>query len=217
MKPLLLLGGGLAALFASTFLILALFGGFGTDEARRLVEAVLRVDKAWVAALVIVLLFADLFVAMPTLTLCILSGFYLGPWFGGVSASAGMLLAGISGYGLSRRFGTRLLRRVCRDERKLAETMELFAQRGPMVILLCRAAPILPEVSSCLAGATRMPFWRYLSRFGLATIPYAIVAARAGSSSSLDDPRPAILAVLGISLSLWLLWWRVTARWKRVQ
>ncbi|MCH6255676.1 hypothetical protein MLD52_03905 [Puniceicoccaceae bacterium K14] len=104
MKPLLILGGSLAALFASTFLILLLFGGFGADEARSLVESVSEMNPLWVIALVIALLFADLFVAMPTLTLCILSGFYLGPWLGGVVASFGMLLAGVCGYGLSRPF-----------------------------------------------------------------------------------------------------------------
>ncbi|MCH6258924.1 hypothetical protein MLD52_20375 [Puniceicoccaceae bacterium K14] len=83
MKPLLVLGGTLAATFASTFLILAIFGGFGAEDARQLIETVSNIDKVWVAALLTTLLFADLFVAMPTLTLCILSGYYLGPWVGG--------------------------------------------------------------------------------------------------------------------------------------
>ncbi len=212
-RPFLLLGGGLAALFASTFVLLALLGGFGAEEARTLVEAVSQIDRIWVAALLMGLLFADLFVAMPTLTLCLISGFYLGPWLGGATASAGMLLAGTCGYGLSRRFGTKALRRICPDEKRLEEAVALFSKRAPLALLLCRASPILPEVSSCLAGAAKMRFSRYLAYFGMATVPYAFVAARAGSISTIDDPRPAMAAAIGISLTLWLLWWRLAARW----
>ncbi|MCH6258925.1 VTT domain-containing protein [Puniceicoccaceae bacterium K14] len=125
-----------------------------------------------------------------------------------------MLLAGIGGYSLSQRFGMGMLRWICRDEKKLEESVSLFAKRGPILLLLCRASPILPEVSSCLAGATKMKFIRFLLFFGLATIPYAFAAARAGSISSLDDPSPAIFTAVGISLMLWLIWWRMAARWK---
>lgn len=211
MKQLLTFGFGLGAAFASTLLLLALVGGFGAEELRDLAESVARIDRRWVALLVVGLLWADLFVAMPTMTLCLLAGYYLGAGWGGAAASAGMLGAGVSGYWISKRWGVGLLRRICRDEAKLAEVSELFGRRGPVALLLCRAAPILPEVSSCLAGATGMGFGRYLLYFGLASVPYGFVAALAGSASSLEDARPAVFTGLALTLGLWGLWWRVRA------
>ncbi|MCH6255675.1 VTT domain-containing protein [Puniceicoccaceae bacterium K14] len=108
----------------------------------------------------------------------------------------------------------KILRWICRDEDKLKDTIEIFAERGPIVLLLCRASPILPEVSSCLAGATKMCFLRFLFYYGLATVPYAFVASRAGAMSSLEDPRPALFTAIGITGVLWFVWWRLAKSWK---
>ncbi len=43
--------------------------------------------------------------------------------------------------------------------------------------------------------------------YALGTIPYALIITYAGSISSLDNPKPAILAAIGISLTLWTGWY----------
>ena len=82
----------------------------------------------------------------------------------------------------------------------------MFQAHGAVVILLSRATPILPEVSACMAGITHMPFTRFLLFWLLSTVPYAIIATYAGSISTFENPTPAILAALGLTLVLWLAW-----------
>ena len=118
------------------------------------------------------------------------------------------MTAGTLGYAITYVYGPGLLRRINRDEGKQAEMAEIFGKYGSLVLLICRAVPILPEVSCCLAGATRMPFWKFFPAFLLGTIPYAMIAAYAGSKSSFDDPMPAILTAIGLSavlMSAWLI------------
>jgi uncharacterized membrane protein YdjX (TVP38/TMEM64 family) len=205
MRELVKIGLALAAIFASTFLILRLSGTLTLEEIRAWLSSA-HIAPVYVALLVIVLLFADLFIAVPTLTISILAGYFLGPWAGAAAAAAGMLSAGITGYWLSRRYGTALLKRIYRDERKLEEMRAVFAESGLLVLLICRALPILPEVSCCLAGATRMPFWRFLAAFSVGTIPFAAIASYAGSVSSIGNPMPAILVFIALPGTLWLGW-----------
>ena len=57
-----------------------------------------------------------------------------------------------------------------------------------------------------MAGATRMSFIKFLMMYSLGTIPYALIITYFGSISSLENPKPAIMAAIGISLILWLSW-----------
>lgn len=215
MKQLLSSALALAAIFASTFLLLKFVFGFGADDARSLLQAAAEADPRLVAFIVIALLFADLFVAIPTLTVSLLAGHFLGAALGGASAAAGMLAAGLSGYFICRRLGPGLLLRIYKDPDKLREMSDLFARHGSLVLLICRAAPILPEVSCCLAGANRMPFKRFFACYLLGSGPYAFVAAYAGSKSSLSDPAPALFAAVALSLGLWLAWFSFLRRERR--
>jgi uncharacterized membrane protein YdjX (TVP38/TMEM64 family) len=159
-----------------------------------------------VGTLVVGLLIADLFIAVPTLTVTILAGFFLGFGYGATFAIIGLLMAGCCGYGLSRLFGNRILRTIVRDDAKRQEMVGLFNRHGIAMVLLSRAAPILPEVSACLAGMTRMPFPKFFAAWSISAGPYAFIAAYAGSVSTLEDPNPAIFTALGISGFLWLMW-----------
>lgn len=206
MKPLLTIAMTLAAVFASTFLVIKATGILTVEDIKHWLALALAVDPTYVALAVVVLLFADLFIAIPTLTVCILSGYFLGFLFGGFAAAAGMMLAGASGYWICRAIGPGLLTRIYRDPQKLAQMHDIFSKHSISVILMCRALPILPEVVSCMAGANAMPFLRFITYYGVSTIPYAFIAAYAGSKSSLTNPTPAILTAIGISLVLWLSW-----------
>ncbi len=207
MRDLIKMGLVLGAVFASTFVILRLAGVLGLEDIRGWFVSAHGIAPMYLAMLVIALLFADLLVAMPTLTISILAGYFLGGFWGAVVAATGMMAAGVAGYGLGRRYGTVLLARIHRDERKLAEIEAIFAERGLLVLFVCRAVPILPEVSCCLAGATRMPFGRFMTGFAIGTVPYAVIASHAGAVSSLDDPLPAILVFVALPGVLWLCWY----------
>ncbi len=84
---------------------------------------------------------------------------------------------------------------------------QIFSLYGPAMLIVCRAMPILPEVSCCMAGATRMPFLKFFAMYSLGTIPYALITTYAGSISTLGQPTPAIMTAIIISLILWLAWY----------
>lgn len=196
----------LGAVFATTFVLGRVFGFLTVENVRIWLETVQNSHPAWVAGLVVALLFIDLFVAVPTLTVTILAGFFLGFPGGFAAALAGMSLAAFSGYGISRRWGDRAIGFLVKDQTERSALKEAFHTGGPVMIMLSRAAPIVPEVTACMAGATRMPLLRYLVFFLLGTIPYVAIATYAGSISSLDSPQPAILAALFLYGVLWLGW-----------
>lgn len=206
MKQLITIALILAAAFASTFIIIKTTGVLTIDDIKQWLTMASEINPAYVVLTVVVLLFADLFIAVPTLTICILSGYFLGWITGGLASTSGMMLAGISGYWICRAIGPKLLMKIYKDPKKLAEMQNIFSEHSTSVILMCRAMPILPEVVSCLAGANKMSFFRFMAYYSISTIPYAFIAAYAGSKSSLANPTPAILTAIGISLTLWLSW-----------
>ncbi|VAW93330.1 hypothetical protein MNBD_GAMMA20-1880 [hydrothermal vent metagenome] len=207
MRQLITLAMTLAAIFASTFILIKATGILTVEDIESLLTTASQINPLYVVAVVIALLFADLLIAIPTLTITILSGYFLGFLLGGISAMSGMLLAGLVGYMICWFYGPGLLMKIYKNPEKLREMERVFSLHGSMVLIICRALPILPEVSCCLAGANRMPFWRFLLYYSIGTIPYAFIAAYAGSQSSLNDPTPAIFTAIAISLFLWLAWY----------
>ena len=194
----------LALCLASTFLLLNTTGWLTVEKITHYLELVQQSSPVTMGGIVALLLFADLFIAMPTLTIMILSGFFLGPVMGAIFSIIGLFLAGFSGYALSYRYGTRLAKMLIKDEGELDRAIASFNQFGVGTILLSRAVPILPEVSACMAGLTRMPKWKFALAWVLSTVPYAVIASYAGSVSTLSNPQPAIITAIGLTAFLWV-------------
>lgn len=206
MKQLLIIAAVLATIFASTFIIIKATGIITVDDIKHALQVASEINPWYVALAAALLLFADLFIAIPTLTVSILAGYFAGFLLGALGATTGMMLAGICGYAICRFYGPGLLLKIYKDRNKLNEMQTIFTEHGSMVLLICRAMPILPEVSCCMAGANKMPFAKFLLFYSIATIPYAFIAAYSGSQSTLADPKPAILTAIGLSGVLWASW-----------
>lgn len=203
LKVMLILG----AIFASTFILGRVLGILTVENVKSWLEAAQSADPFWVIITVLALLFADLFVAVPTLTITILAGFFLGFPAGAATAFTGMTMAALSGYVISRRWGDKGISFLVKEENARKELTQSFQDNGPIMILLARAAPIIPEVTACMAGATKMPILRYVLFFTLGTLPYVMIAAYAGSISSVESPQPAIYAALFLYGVLGLGWY----------
>jgi uncharacterized membrane protein YdjX (TVP38/TMEM64 family) len=154
-------------------------------------------------------------VAVPTLTITILAGYFLGFALGALSVFVGLMLSGLGGYFISRHYGSSLLKKIYKDSNKLDEMSYIFTKHGTVLLVMCRAMPMLPEISYCLSGANRMPFLKFLLFFLIGTVPYLLIATYAGSQSSLENPTPAILAAIAISTTLWLAWFFFIQKIKR--
>ncbi len=217
MKQLITTALVLALLFASTFVIIKMTGILSIEDIKAFLTQAHETAPLYVALAVIILLVADLFIAIPTLTVTIMSGYFLGFPLGFLAGVTGLLMAGGLGYAITYTYGPGLLRKINKDEAKQAEMTAVFAQYGFIVLIICRALPILPEVSCCLAGATRMRFSKFAAAFLLGTVPYALVATFAGSRSSLDDPKPAILAAIGLSALFAAAWTILLRRFRAEQ
>jgi len=207
MKPLLKLGLGLGLVFLSTFVIIKATGIITVADIKGWLEAGQSASPFVVGSIISGLLFADLFIAVPTLTITLFSGYFLGFELGCVFALIGYCMAGGVGYLISRSIGRRALKAITRDESKIKEMDDLFNRHGLVVLSMARAVPILAEVSACLAGATKMPFKRFALGWAINSVPYAIIATYAGSISSLEDPKPAIFAAIGLTGILWIAWY----------
>lgn len=197
----------LAVAFGSTFVLGRVLGILTIENVRALLEWAGSIDPWIVATLVVGLLFIDLVVAVPTLTVTILAGYFLGFAAGLAAAFVGMSLAVFGGYAISRQWGDRLISLLIKDHRQRDDLTETFQRHGPVMIMLARAAPMLPEITACMAGCTRMGLARYSIFFTLGTLPYAAIAAYAGSVSDIDNPMPAIYAALFLYGVMWTGWY----------
>lgn len=196
----------LGLVFATTFLLLNATGVVTVAKIETWLTLARDADPLWVAPIIALLLFVDLIISVPTLATITLSGYFLGPVVGALAGIAGLVMAGLGGYCMSHRYGDLLLKVVIKEEAKRSDAVATFQEHGAVVILLSRASPMLPEVCACMAGMTRMPLGKFLVLWLASSVPYAAIAAYAGSISSLDNPHPAIFAAIGLMSFLWLSW-----------
>ncbi len=206
MKALLKIMLTLALVFASTFIILKSTGLITVEKIQVWLEMAKNANPVYVAFIICSLLFADLFIAVPTLTVMILGGYFLGPVYGAIAAITGLFFAGTCGYGLSAKYGDKLMNFLIKDQYKRDDAIRTFQNHGAIVILLSRAVPILPEVSACMAGMTRMPLAKFLMLWLISTIPYAIIASYAGAISTLENPKPAVITAISLTAFFWAGW-----------
>ena len=213
MKTLVKVFFVLIAIFATGFIVIKATGAITVEDIRAWLDAAKSISPWAIGLTVIALLFADLLIAIPNLTVCILSGYLLGFELGALANVVGVSAVGLTGHLASRSLGRRLLQRIVRDRDEIARMEATFNRHGFIMIALSWAAPILPEASACLSGLSRMPLPRFLLAWSLGAYPYAVIAAYAGSVSSLEDPRAAIYAAIGLTAFFWsawtiFVWWR---------
>jgi uncharacterized membrane protein YdjX (TVP38/TMEM64 family) len=217
MKSLVRLVLILAAFFATTFILGKSLGLFSVDQVKVWFESLKSQSPVLIFSLSAGLLFLDLFIAVPTLTICILSGYFLGYQLGFASSLLGTTLAGVVGYIISRFVGERILSFLVRDPRERNHLSDAFHDNSVIMILLSRALPILPEVSAVMSGMTGLSFRKFLLLWHASSIPYVLIATYFGSISTTNNPKPAIFAAIGITSFLWFSWYFISKRNKKLK
>jgi len=215
MRALLKLMLVMATLFTTTFILAKFTGVISVEKIELWLTAAKSVDVFYLALIIVLLLFADLFIAVPTLTIMILSGYFLGPVYGAITAITGVVLAGGSGYILSYCYGEKLEKLVIKDHQQRLALREQFDLYGILMIVFSRAMPMLPEITACLAGMTKMPVLKFITAWSVSSVPYAIIASYAGSISSLNNPKPAIITAIVLTTTCWMAWFLVKRLHKR--
>jgi len=136
MKSLLKIFLIIATLFASTFLLIRFTGTLSLEQIEAWLVQAKELSPVYVGAIVALLLFADLFIAIPTLTVAILAGYFLGHTYGAIAALTGIILAGVCGYVISRYYGEVILGFLLKDESKRHDAIGTFHKHGFVMILL---------------------------------------------------------------------------------
>ena len=206
MKDLIKIAVILALAFASTFLIIKSTGLITEESVSAFLQQAKSINPWWLAVLVIGLLLVDLLIAVPTMTTILFAGFLMGPIYGGLASAAGLMLLGVTGYGMGCRIGRPVLLRLFKDEKRLPDIEAAFARNDLLLLFVCQAMPILPELSCTLAGIARTRLPRFLFGYAVGVVPFAFIVAYAGSISTLSNPSPAIYTAIGVSVILLLFW-----------
>ena len=221
MKELIKLMLLIGAVFALIFIIVKFSGLLSMEQIESWLVLAKEASPLHVAFIVATLLIFDLFLSVPTMPLTMLAGYFLGHIYGASAVLFGLLIAGMLGYFISRYFGVTILNLLVKTPEKRNEVITTFNKHGFIMIILARAVPMLPEVTACLAGITRMPFLKFLLAWSISAVPYTLIVAYSGSISSLHDPSPIFITAIGVWCSLWLGWFlfqrsnRVKARLKK--
>src|SRR3546814_11397027 len=98
----------MALFFALTFLLVEATGMLTVEQIKTWLAQAKELSPYYIGGIVVLLLLTDLFIAVPTMSTITLAGYFLGFTNGAISSLIGLMLAGLTGYGLSRMFGDRL-------------------------------------------------------------------------------------------------------------
>ena len=155
----------------------------------------------WLVA--VALLVADLVLPIPNTMVIAALGILYGPLIGGLVAALGNCLSGLVGYGLCRRFGRRLARKLL-GEADLRAGETFFARSGGLLVAVSRWLPVLPEVVACMAGLARMPLPAFVLALVCGSAPLGFVVAGLGYAGS-DNPVVTMALCALLPVPLWLL------------
>lgn len=180
-----------------------LIWGGGMEEKFTLDGSIAWIGSAgpWAWAAGIGLMAADLLLPVPGTVVMSALGWIYGTWWGGLAAVAGLMIAGLCGYGLGRLVGEKAARWLLGDH-DFEKGRLLFARGGGWMIALSRALPILPEALSCTAGLVRMPFGRFLVSLLCGSLPVGFLFAWIGAAGR-DAPAWALAFSLLVPAILW--------------
>lgn len=154
---------------------------------------------AWIAA--IGLLSSDILLPVPSSAVLAALGMLYGPAIGGAVGVAGMIAAGLLGYGLSRWLGRPLALRFL-DAEALSGAERRLRRHGAWVIVLSRWVPVLAELVVFAAGLGVMPLPRFAAALVLGSLPPGLFYAGLGYGGA-DQPLPTLLACLVLPALLW--------------
>ncbi|OHB76392.1 MAG: hypothetical protein A2Z34_08595 [Planctomycetes bacterium RBG_16_59_8] len=192
---------GLGGLFALSFAIWGerLEGLFSPSACVRWFAA----SRDWAWAVAIALLISDLLLPIPATGVMAALGIVYGPVLGGAIGACGSVASALAGYGLARLAGPRIARLIA-DERERERFQGFFDRWGGVAVIVSRPLPILPEVTSILAGLASMNFGRFLVALLLGTVPSAFLFASLGAVSA-EAPLEGIVIATILPLLIWIL------------
>ena len=158
---------------------------------------------AWIAAVVVVLLAADVVLPVPSSLVSTASGASLGFAFGAAASIFGMTLGALAGYLLGRTLGLPIASRLV-SSRDLEIASARLRRRTMAALVVMRAVPVLAEGSVLMAGVFRVDPWRFFvstlfANVGI-SVAYSAVGALALSVNSFALAFAGAIAIPAVIL-----------------
>ncbi len=193
----------IVVLVAGTFLAgfgICLYFGWLTPEWTK--NFLAGQNPEMVAAAVFGLLAADLVLPVPSSVVISAGGMLAGWQVAAAAGTGGMLTGNLAGYWACRLAGRRAFEKFVKPEeaRKFGKWLDRY---GPAALVISRLVPVMAETLSCMAGAARMHFGRFLAGLLIGTIPFAIFFAVLGKV--VENPSVVLIVALAVPAAGWLV------------
>lgn len=156
--------------------------------------------NAWLIALLLML--SDLFLPIPASAVMSAIGSKYGLLTGFTINFTSLLLSGYFAYFTARLLSHSGAKWICSQD-EIQEYKSIFDRWGGLSIIVSRALPILPEVTSLMAGFTSMDLKKYSISLALGSLPVALLYSWLGSTTA-TEPVWGIAAAVTIPLLLWI-------------
>ena len=149
------------------------------------------------------LLISDILLPIPGTPIMAALGIVYGPLLGGAIGAAGLILAALFGYGLSRWASAKAARFLGTPEER-EQFQGLFDRYGMLAIIASRALPVLPEVITVLAGLAPMKLSRFMLAVVIGSVPAALLFAWIGYAAA-ENAWWAVALATAIPMVIYLL------------
>ena len=183
--------------------------------AERILGWTRTVRDIWWAPIVLIAAYVPAaFVLMPRPLLTLVVVLTFGPLFGVAYATAGALLAASATYLAGRRVPRSALKRLAGDA--LEPTGKALRENGVIAVFAANMVPVPPfAVQNMIAGAVRIPAWKFLLGTLLSLIPGMIAWGLFGGelSTALEDSSKVRYGAIGAALVVFALLTFLGRRW----
>lgn len=195
------------------FVVFSATGMLDDEYINKLFTSLKRSDSGMMLAafLIIFLLLIDLLLPIPSSLVMGLSGSLFGIFNGMLLSLTGAMLTALTGYYICRVFGHRMFTRFIGEE-DTTNIEQWFERYGVYAIIISRPIPMLTEVLSCLAGATKFSAGQFILSSLIGTIPVCLVYSISGATSSITNPFPLICTTLAIPALGWFITKQIKAK-----
>jgi uncharacterized membrane protein YdjX (TVP38/TMEM64 family) len=166
-------------------------------------QAQLRSLGAWGAFVVVALILAHAVIFFPAEIVNATAGLAFGFWVAFPIVMVSWVLSGLIAYWLGRIAGRPLAVRLA-GEKRVATAEGLIDRSGAPALLLSRLVPFVPfSLVGYLAGAARVPLWRYTWTTFVGVMPITAAATYLGHAlDNLSASDPLLWVAIGVMVLL---------------
>jgi uncharacterized membrane protein YdjX (TVP38/TMEM64 family) len=181
-------------------------------------QAQLQSLGAWGALVVVALILAHAVVFFPAEIVNATAGLTFGFWVALPLVMVSWVLSGLIAYWLGRVAGRPLAVRLA-GERRVAAAERLIDRTGAPALLLARLIPLVPySLVGYLAGAARVPVWRYTWTSCVGVLPITAAATYLGHAlEDLSASDPLLWVAIAVLVILFAVTGTAARRLQRAR